>query len=165
MTIEEAITLFEYDAWATRQLLEVVCRLTPQQFAHEFNGATTSVRQQLVHLLSVPDRYRARLMNEEPHDARAEDFATPRDVAAYVDEAHDRIKTFLASLPEMDLCRITTQETRRGPFRATVGEVLHHVVNHGTYHRGQVAFLLKLHGIDFPDTDFIIWINRAPAEN
>lgn len=164
MTIDAVLTLFEYDAWATRQLLEGVCRLTPQQFTQEFNGATTSVRQQFVHLISVQDRYRARLMNEEPSDVQSENFATPADVAAYAEAVHKRMSAFLSQLAETNLTRVTTQATRRGIFRATVGEVLYHMINHSTYHRGQIALLLKLHGFDFPDTDFIIWLNRASGE-
>jgi uncharacterized damage-inducible protein DinB len=42
-------------------------------------------------------------------------------------------------------------------------EVLCHVVNHGTYHRGQIYALLKLQSVDFPETDYISWKNQRNA--
>ena len=35
--------------------------------------------------------------------------------------------------------------------------ILRHVVNHATYHRGQVAAKLKRFSIQQPDTDFVFW--------
>ena len=35
--------------------------------------------------------------------------------------------------------------------------VLRHIVNHSTYHRGQVASKLKRFGVEQPATDFIFW--------
>jgi uncharacterized damage-inducible protein DinB len=35
--------------------------------------------------------------------------------------------------------------------------VLHHVVNHTTYHRGQVASKLKRFGVQQPETDLVYW--------
>lgn len=44
-------------------------------------------------------------------------------------------------------------------FDNTVEEILFHVINHSTYHRGQIATQLKQNGINPPVTDFII-LNR-----
>ncbi|MDQ3814323.1 MAG: DinB family protein [Armatimonadota bacterium] len=157
MTIQEIRTVFEYDAWATRQLLEVVGHLTPEQFTREFAGPTTSIRQQFVHLVSVIDRYRARLASEPVPDVQPEEFATPRDLVEYEAQVRERLKDFLSRLTEAELSLITEQVTRRGTFHVSCGDVLRQVVNHGTYHRGQIAMLLKLSGVDFPDTDLILW--------
>ena len=43
--------------------------------------------------------------------------------------------------------------------------MLRHIVNHSTYHRGQVASKLKLFGIEQPITDFFFWvIEQIPQE-
>jgi uncharacterized damage-inducible protein DinB len=42
-------------------------------------------------------------------------------------------------------------------FENTVREIVSHVVNHGTYHRGQIALLLREKGINPPVTDYIAY--------
>jgi uncharacterized damage-inducible protein DinB len=155
--------LIEYDGWATAQLLEAVETLSPEQFAQELGGSLSSVRQQFVHLLSVTDRYRARLTQEAVPDVSPESFATPQELIAYAAQMRRRLNDFVNGLEANDLSQVHEHATRRGMFRASVALTLQHMVNHATYHRGQVACLLKLHGVDFADTDFIIWLNETEA--
>ena len=43
--------------------------------------------------------------------------------------------------------------------------ILRHIVNHSTYHRGQIASKLKQFGIEQPNTDFFWWtIEQIPQE-
>jgi uncharacterized damage-inducible protein DinB len=72
-----------------------------------------------------------------------------------------RLNHFANNLDEAQLSQVIEHATRRGVYRASVQQTVIHMVNHATYHRGQVASLLKLHGVDFADTDFIIWINET----
>ena len=39
-----------------------------------------------------------------------------------------------------------------------LAEILAHVVNHGTYHRGQLAHLLRDSGMAAPSTDYLIFV-------
>lgn len=153
--------LFDYDAWATARLLEAMEPLSPEQFVQEFAGDLSSVRQQFTHLLSVTDRYRARLAQDTVPDVSPESFATVQDLVTYEAQMRGRLNGFIDSLTEADLSQVQEHQTRRGIYRASLEQTLQHMVNHATYHRGQVACLLKLHGVDFADTDLIIWLNQT----
>jgi uncharacterized damage-inducible protein DinB len=151
------LELLEYDLWATRKLLESVVQLNQEQFAREFAGPLSSVRQQVVHLVSVRDRYRARLMKEPVPSVSSEDFVKAAELEAYFERVAEGMQLFAASISPEFLGEEIRHDTRRGVYVATVEQTLLHVVNHGTYHRGQVAALLKLHGVEPVDTDFLIW--------
>jgi len=46
-------------------------------------------------------------------------------------------------------------------FRNSIGEIAYHVVNHGTYHRGQLRGLAESEGFTgFPDTDLILFLRE-----
>jgi uncharacterized damage-inducible protein DinB len=46
-------------------------------------------------------------------------------------------------------------------FKMPVYQMLHHVFNHGTYHRGQLVNMLRQLGIEkIPQTDFIVWCRK-----
>lgn len=149
--------LLEYDLWATSTALQQVRLLSQDQFVHEFAGPFTSVRQQTAHLLGVPDRYRARIMGEPVPDLTPESLTSPQDLLAHFNGLSSRMREMAPTLTETRLQEIIRHDTRGGVFVVTVEETLLHVVNHGTFHRGQIACLLKLHGIDPVNTDLILW--------
>jgi uncharacterized damage-inducible protein DinB len=153
--------LLDYDEWATAKLSDAAASLSPEQFVQEFADSLSSVRQQFVHLLLTSDRYRARLAQEPVPDVALESFRTPQDLISYATQVRRRLNDFINGLEENGLDQVQEHKTRRGVFRASIEQTLLHMVNHATYHRGQVACLLKLHGVDFADTDFIIWLNRT----
>lgn len=152
--------MLAYDQWATRQLLPAVLAITDEQFVQEFSGELSSVRQQFVHLLSVSDRYRARIMREPVPDVDFLSFETPASLPPYAAEIEERLLAMIGSLTAERLKEETRLETRRGVFVMTVEQTILQIVNHGTYHRGQVASMLKCHGVEPIDSDIVIWWNR-----
>lgn len=42
-------------------------------------------------------------------------------------------------------------------FESTIREIISHVVNHGSYHRGQIAMKFREKGMDPPATDYILY--------
>jgi uncharacterized damage-inducible protein DinB len=149
--------LLEYDRWATERLLAGAANLSDKQFVLEFAGELSSVRQQCVHLLSASDRYRARIMGEPVPDVAPESFNSPSEVLDYAMAVAQRMAVMGGTLSPQRLTEEVRNETRRGVFVITVEQTLMQVVNHGTFHRGQIACLLKLHGIEPPDTDLLFW--------
>lgn len=60
---------------------------------------------------------------------------------------------------ERNLAERVSYRTRSGePYVNTIGEIAHHVINHGTYHRGQLRALAEVAGVAFPDTDLILYL-------
>lgn len=70
-------------------------------------------------------------------------------------------QNYLAGLSDADLPRdIEYQSTDGSRFRSTIGEILTHVFNHSTYHRGQVAMLVTQSGGERASTDYIAVTRR-----
>ena len=150
--------LLEYDLWATQLALESLKDLSVEEFTRATHGELSSIRQQSVHMVLVVDRYRARLSGEEVPDRSTESFATPADVIAFGEEVADRMRSFISRLGDFQMDQEVEQQTRRGLFIVTIEQVLIHTVNHSTYHRGQIAAMLKELGHEPVDTDFVIWV-------
>lgn len=149
--------LFAYDRWANERLLSSLSRLTTVDYRRELNGSLSSVQQQAFHLISVPDRYRARLVQEPVPDLSAEQFPTAEALLTYAQAVAQRLEAFAQSFTDADLTQIIRHQTRRGDFVLSLEDTLWHMVNHSTYHRGQLAMLLKLLNVDYPDTDIVYW--------
>ena len=77
-------------------------------------------------------------------------------------ENDERWAAFLATLDEPGLDRDVTYKSSEGiGYTSTIEEILTHVVNHGTYHRGQIARLVSECAGKRAATDYIAFTRRA----
>ncbi|HEY2783419.1 MAG TPA: DinB family protein [Fimbriiglobus sp.] len=159
MTVADLRELFDYGHWANAKLFAVVERLTPEQFIQPVSGSHGTIRDTLVHIMSAewgwigrcggPDRGPA--LN--PHD-----FPSPANLMALWRQVETRSRQFLAGMHEEDLARKVEFSFPGGvPHVLPVGLLLHHAAIHGTHHRGQVSLLLRLHGYNPDNFDFLLY--------
>ncbi len=71
---------------------------------------------------------------------------------------------YLARLSPGDLDRRVSYRNSRGlPFESRVEDILLHVAMHGSYHRGQVALIVRAEGEEPNATDYIAFVRGGPA--
>ena len=77
-------------------------------------------------------------------------------------EAHERtLRAFVASLDDAGLQRSVSYRSFAGvEGTSAMWEMLQHVVNHGTYHRGQVTMALRQLGATPPAVDFLVYYDQ-----
>jgi uncharacterized damage-inducible protein DinB len=70
--------------------------------------------------------------------------------------------SFLDGLSDADLDRVVSFRNLAGePYADPLDGLIRHVVNHSTYHRGQVSTLLRQLGLTPPNTDLITYLRQA----
>ena len=93
------------------------------------------------------------------------DLATVDDVAQLLERAYRRFEELRPTLTPERLNTLLTLHAIGRSFTLPVWAILRHIVNHSTYHRGQVASKLKRFGIEQSITDFFWWvIEQIPQE-
>jgi uncharacterized damage-inducible protein DinB len=156
---DDFASLYAYNRWADCRVLDACRKLTPEQYAAEPVPGWSSVRSSLVHIAVVTDLWLRSVAGESPQTFPTEaDLPTVEDIERLLDHAY---QTFEQLLPTLTPERLTTPRLFRGRSRSAVlppWAVLRHVVNHSTYHRGQVASKLKRFGVEPPMTDFFFWV-------
>jgi uncharacterized damage-inducible protein DinB len=157
-------TLFAFNRWANDKMLEACRRLTPEQYAAEPVPGWSPVRTTVWHIAIVTDVWLRKLANDpDPSFAPEMEVTTP-DAAARILERADG--TFASLLPTLTPELLATPRTYQGRGWTVVmppWALLRHVVNHTTYHRGQVASKLKRFGIQQAETDLAIFMTeQAP---
>ena len=155
---DDFASLYAYNRWADRLVLNACRKLTPEQYAAEPVPGWASVRSTVYHIAVVTDGWLRRLADDTDQSFPTEaDVPTPDDAARILERAY---RTLDAVLPTLTPDRLATPRTFSGRGRTAVlppWVVLRHVVNHTTYHRGQVASKLKRFGIQQPETDLVYW--------
>jgi uncharacterized damage-inducible protein DinB len=152
---QDVETLYEYEAWATKRALDASAALAPDQFVKDLRNSFPSIRDTLVHILNAEWIWLRRWQGESPRGGMAPadfpDVASVRNGFARV-EAERR--AFLAGVADGDLDRELVYRDLQGvERRLLLIQSLQHLVNHGTYHRGQVTTMLRQLGATPISTD------------
>jgi uncharacterized damage-inducible protein DinB len=149
--------LFEYNAWANRRSLSVAEKLTLEQFLQPMGSSFSSVRDTLAHIYGVERVWLERFRGiSPPAIPRADQF---NDVASLREswlKFEPELLTYVGGLSQYDLDRVMEYKTLRfGEYRNPLWQSMLHLINHGSYHRGQVTTLLRQHGVQPVLTDLI----------
>jgi uncharacterized damage-inducible protein DinB len=134
-----------------------VLQLSNEQFTKEVDYAHSSVRDQVVHLVSVDDTWFRGLRSEEiPEPLDADQFEDRESLRAHWDRVEQRMREYLANLSDEMLCAKPFPEGEDQDL--ITWQVLLHVVNHGTDHRAQILRLLNDFGVETESQDFIFYV-------
>jgi uncharacterized damage-inducible protein DinB len=167
MTSDHARLIVEYHYWARDRLLSAVETLTPEQYKRELGSSFPSVRDTLVHIFSAEWIWLARWQGESPtimlQPAAYPDLATLR--AAW-DEQRAKLTAFVARLDDRMLEEPLAYRTTDGqPWKQPLWHMLQHIVNHATYHRGQVTTMLRQLNAPPPKSQDLIVFYRLRIDN
>ena len=148
-------TLFDYDQALYRRVWESIMQLTDAQFVQEVDYSHGSIRNQIVHVATVDERW-LRGLHEQP-DARQfnldpTDYPTRESARVLWDSTALKVTDYVAALDAGDLER--QPQGMYGP----VWQVLAHMVNHGTDHRAQILRLLHDFGAPTFDQDLVLYL-------
>ncbi len=155
MNNQDIATLYEYNAWATGRTLDACASLTSEQFLKVLGNSFPSVRDTLAHILNAEWLWLKRWQGESPRAGLpATDFPTVDSVRDGFARVEADRRRFLSAVPEASLAEPFTYHDLQGVERQlTLVAALQHVVNHGTYHRGQVTTMLRQLGAVPVSTD------------
>jgi uncharacterized damage-inducible protein DinB len=163
VNLDEIRTLYSYNRWATARLLQASQHLSPDALKQDLRTSHSSVRGTLVHTLWAEWIWLQRWQGTSPRQVFAEDQFP--DVAAiqsrWAEIERDR-QDFVAGLTEDRLAGRMSYENLRGQrWEYPLTHMMQHVVNHSTYHRGQVVTLLRQFGQTPPATDLLVFFDES----
>lgn len=165
MDVNDFRLLYEYNSWANRRTLDSCAGLTAEQFTRDLHSSFPSVRDTLAHIYGAEwvwlERWHSRIPNALPSASDFADFASLQGRWAKLEtELHG----FIFSLTSTDLERLIKYKNTQGaPFEGPLWPMLQHVVNHSSYHRGQIATLLRQLGVKPLATDLIAFHRERAA--
>jgi uncharacterized damage-inducible protein DinB len=145
-----------YTAWASRQLVRAVEHLSPEQLNHDFHTADHSILGTLVHVFGADRIWLQRIQGQSPYT-----FLSETDYNLHVLQIdwpllYDKWQEWAASLTDENVLEAVAYHDIKGnPHVTPIWEIVLHVVNHGTHHRGQVSGFLRALGHTPPALDLI----------
>lgn len=157
--------LFAFNAWANHRIIGAVEALTPEQFTKPMQSSFSSARDTLVHIWSVEWIWLERLQGRSPAGfPNANEFPDLASMRSRWAEIEKHWLEYVSRLDESELEEEVDYKTMSyGPSRDPRWQILQHVVNHGTYHRGQVTTMLRQLGAKGATIDLIFFYRERKA--
>lgn len=160
MTLDELRDLYAYDAWANARMFDAVLALPAGVAEATVVSSFPSITATLAHLVGAEWVWLRRWLGENPTAVPA--WTTGDDVAGLrrqLNAVEAERQAWFERLTAADFTRVLAYRNLAGaPFADPLADLLRHVVNHSSYHRGQVTTLLRQAGHPAPDTDLVIWV-------
>ncbi len=170
MTREDVRLLHEYDRWANNRILELVGALTPEQFTRDLGGSFPSVRDVLLHIVASKWAWLTYWKESAPSDRILTDLFTRSETlfrfADFPTLAAAQVKWAEVEKKEDEFVNEVTDELLGrtlpvGNISISLAHLMHHLANHSTYHRGQIAMMLRQLGAKAQATDFAEFLLTA----
>jgi uncharacterized damage-inducible protein DinB len=143
------ITHLNYSVWATAKLSEILENVDESILKIETPSSFLTIEKTILHIWDSELVWFKRLQGESLTDWPSKSFEGDREtlIAGWIDNSI-ALKEYVESKGDEFLYKTIDYKTIEGkPYSNTVEEMLYHVVNHGTFHRGQIITILRANGI------------------
>lgn len=163
MNIQEIKKLFAYNAWANNRIFEALSKISESEYRRDLKTSHGSLAGTLVHLVGVEKLWLSRLAGKPENTIlRPQDAPTLQQLKSTWEDVAARMARFLAKLDDKSLQQPVSYTATEGErFSNSNQQILQHVVNHSSYHRGQIASLMRQTGAEPVPTDLIAFFRHT----
>jgi uncharacterized damage-inducible protein DinB len=155
--------LLDYTVWANHRVMRAAATLSEDDFKRDLKSSHGGVRGTLTHTMGAEWIWLERWKGTSPPRGIDEgEFPTILALRERWTAIDEHRASWFANLPEAATTEVLAYKTLDGrPYEGVLWQLVQHVVNHSTYHRGQVITMLRQLGAKAVSTDMVIW-DREP---
>lgn len=163
MNTNDVTYLNEYNKWANARTLDAASKLTSEQFLADLQSSHRSVRDTLAHTLAAEWIWLERWKGTSPNALlTATDFPTHESLRARWTQVENDYTEFFNGLSDEALDTVIAYTNTRGEkWEYPLVSMIQHLMNHSTYHRGQVTTMLRQLGAEVTPVDLLVFMDAA----
>jgi uncharacterized damage-inducible protein DinB len=145
MNLSDLNTMLDYHYWARDRMLDALDTLTQEQYNKDLGSSFKSIRETVVHTYAAEWAWYSRWTGTSPTSLlTSEPYPDVASIRRAWTEHEARVRAFTAEMGEPGISRVIEYKLLSGTSGATpFWQMLQHVVNHASYHRGQVTTMLR----------------------
>jgi len=152
-----------YHQWANQLIIDTIEKLPDSLQAQELKSSFPSLNATLLHMWDAEAIWWQRMKLLETITRPSDTFSgSCGDIAKnLMQQSRQWHEWILSSSEHVFEHEFIYYNSKREKFKQAVYQVLLHIFNHGTYHRGQIVTMLREIDItNIPATDFIVWSRK-----
>jgi uncharacterized damage-inducible protein DinB len=155
--------LLEYTVWANHRVMRAAALLPVADFRRDMGSSHGGIRGTLVHMMGAEhiwlERWKGVSLTRLFDEGEFDDLVAVRDRWTIIEEHR---AAWLQSLHDGAAGEVVHYKNLGGrPFEAPLWQLVQHVANHSTYHRGQIVALLRIQGSRGVSTDLVAWTRET----
>lgn len=162
--MNHAKNMYEYHVWANKVLLERIKELPSNVLYEEVSSSYPTIAQTFAHIYVVDVMWLQVLKGIDMQEAleaskayleRTKLYSVEEFVKSY-EELASHYEEWMSSQKDLER-KFNLNNPWTGTRETTYSEILFHVVNHGTYHRGNITTMLRQQGYASTMNDFSLY--------
>ena len=159
-----------YTVWATTKLSQILENVDESLLKKETPSSFNTIEKTILHIWDAEIAWFKRLHGISITEWPSKDFKGDKTamLAGWLQSGIDFKEYVEAQGPDYLAKQIDYKNTAGKPFSNTVEEIIYHVVNHGTFHRGQIITMIRAVGItqiagheELSSTDLITYLRET----
>lgn len=156
---------YDYHVWANRRVFKHLKELPRDLYTKEIQSVFPSISDAAAHVYLVDNVWLFVLSGHsfeetvQMRDLWIEETkgASLEEMENLYDKLTERFREFFRQAGNMETIA-SYSHPRIGTFKASSAELIQHIVNHGTYHRGNITAMLRQLGHPGAPTDFVFYL-------
>jgi uncharacterized damage-inducible protein DinB len=162
MDLAEVRELFAYNAWANRECFAALERVAPEAYFRDLQSSHGGLHGTLCHIVWAEELWLHRwLKRPNPAVPQGKDLTTLVAARDRWEAIEAERLVFLAGCDAARLAgSVAVRPSSGGEYVHTFPQMFRHVVDHSSYHRGQLITLLRQVGVTPPSPGLILFYRR-----
>ena len=160
MTKKYFLELADYNIWANNIAIDWLHQINEEQWKQAIISSFSSIEQTAIHIAGAEKIWIDRWTNvQNPVFLTAEFKGTKNDLIAIWKKSSADLKSFIEKYPEENYQQPLTFKRLNGEeYQMEFAQTFSHIINHSTFHRGQLVTMLRHAGfIKVTSTDLITY--------
>lgn len=157
--------MYDYHVWANQKVIQHLKQLPDRIYKETVNSVFSSISDVLIHLYATDITWLETMKGSSFHDTVREverrkseaSGASIDELEVYYDSLSKEFYSFFTEQQDPEQI-IITEHPQYGRCEFILADLIHHVVNHGTYHRGNVTAMLHQQGERGVPTDYVYFL-------
>jgi uncharacterized damage-inducible protein DinB len=162
MTLSETKFLHAYNSWASNHFFNTLLQVPSEHYMQDMKSSHGALHGTLVHMVGAEKVWLERFQGAEQPFLSKNPPGSLGELKIVWEKVGYETAKWLASMTDKKLTETFTMKTSKGEtFTHTFGQAFQHLVNHSSYHRGQIVTMLRQLDVKPPTTDMIRFIRET----
>ncbi len=163
MTLNEIKLLHAFNSWADNRIFEGVAQLTPEQYRQDMKSSHGSIHGTLTHIVGAEKLWLSRWVGKPDASLlKAHDVESLKELKEIWERVGYEMAKFLSTTTDRKLQDTFTYTSTEGKeYTHVLWQSILHLVDHSSFHRGQVITLMRQLGVKPPGTGMNVFFRET----